>query len=188
MNKRKVGILVGSLRKASQSRRLALTLQALAPESLMFEFVDLNGLELYNQDLDDEGNPPAAWVRFRETARQLDAVLFVTPEYNRSVPAVLKNALDIGSRPVGQSVWNGKPCAVVSVTPGALGGFGANHHLRQSLVSLNMPVLQQPEAYIGNVRTLFDADDHLVSDKTREFFQSIMDAFTRWISINLNAR
>ncbi len=186
MNQIKVGILVGSLRRNSYSRQVAATLRTLAPNSLELEFIEIGNLEMYNQDLDDGGIPPAAWVRFREAVHKLDAVLFVTPEYNRSVPAALKNALDVGSRPSGQSVWNGKPAAVVSVSPGALGGFGANHHLRQSLVFLNMPTMQQPEAYIGNVAALFDKDGNLISEKTREFFQMIMTAFEEWINTNLS--
>ena len=138
----------------------------LAPDSLKLEIVEIGGLPLYNQDLDD--NPPAAWIEFRERLKKYDGVLFVTPEYNRSVPGGLKNALDVGSRPYGKSVWDGKPCAVVSVSPGAIGGFGANHHLRQSLVFLNMPVLQQPEAYMGNAANLFDESGNLVNESARE--------------------
>jgi len=107
--------------------------------------------------------------------------LFVTPEYNRSVPAVLKNALDVGSRPYGSSVWDRKPGAVVSGSPGAIGGFGANHHLRQSLVFLNVPTMQQPEAYIGQVNKLFDEQGKLVSDGTRKFLQVFMQAFAHWV-------
>ena len=108
-------------------------------------------------------------------------MLFVTPEYNRSVPAVLKNALDIGSRPYGVSVWNRKPGAVVSSSPGAIGAFGANHHLRQALVFLNVPTMQQPEAYISHVDKLFDERDKLGSDGTRKFLQQFMQAFANWV-------
>ena len=108
-------------------------------------------------------------------------MLFVTPEYNRSVPGVLKNAIDIGSRPYGQSVWSGKPCAVVSASPGATGGFGANHHLRQSLVFLDMPAMQQPEAYIGGAYKLFDAEGNLSNEDTGRFFEKIMQSFAEWI-------
>jgi len=111
-------------------------------------------------------------------------VLFVTPEYNRSVPAALKNALDVGSRPYGQSVWNGLPGAVVSVSPGAIGGFGANHHLRQSLVFLNVPTLQQPEAYIGGVAKLLDEAGNLTHDDTRAFLEKFLQAFGAWIEAN----
>ena len=127
----------------------------LAPASLTLEIVEIGHLASYNQDLDKE--PPADWTALREKIRSMDAVLFVTPEYNRSVPGLLKNAIDIASRPPGQSAWSGKPGAVVSVSPGAMGGFGANHHLRQSLVFLNVPAMPQPEAYIGGADKLFDA-------------------------------
>jgi chromate reductase len=187
MIKRKVGVFVGSLRKNSYSRQVANTLRTLAPESLELEFIELSGLDMYNQDLDDDGIPPASWVHFRETLKNLDAVLFVTPEYNRSIPAVLKNAIDIGSRPYGKCLWDGKPGAVISVSPGALGAFGANHILRQSLVFVNVFTMQQPEAYIGNVAALYDHEGNLVIDKTRDFFKKIMAAFEAWIDTNLNA-
>jgi chromate reductase, NAD(P)H dehydrogenase (quinone) len=143
MENKKVAVLVGSLRKESISRKIAKALMELAPPSLEMEEVKIGELAMYNQDLDDEDNTPESWTSFRELMRKFDAVLFITPEYNRSVPAVLKNALDVGSRPYGKSIWNGKPGAVVSVTPGTLGAFGANYHLRQSLVFLNIPTMLQ---------------------------------------------
>ncbi len=179
-----VGIFVGSLRKASFNRKIARALTALAPKSLRLEIIEIGDLPIYNQDLDDEGNPPAAWQSFRRKVAALDAVLFVTPEYNRSVPAVLKNALDVGSRPYGQSVWNSKPGAVVSASPGQLGGFGANHHLRQSLVFLNVPTLQQPEAYIGGVASLFDEEGKLTNPETEKFLSDFVLAFAKWVSVN----
>ena len=121
-----VAVIVGSLRRDSFSKKIAHALVDLAPEGLRFDFVDLAGLSMYNQDL--EATPPSDWTTFRERVRAADAVLFVTPEYNRSVPGVLKNAIDVGSRPYGQSVFSGKPAAVLSTSPGAMGGFGANHH------------------------------------------------------------
>ena len=111
----------------------------------------------------------------------------VTPEHNRSVPAALKNALDVGSRPYGQSAWNGKPGAVVSASPGAIGGFGANHHLRQSLVFLNVPTMAQPEAYIGSADKLFDESGKLINDGTRKFMQQFMQAFSAWITANVKS-
>jgi chromate reductase len=179
---RKVAVLIGSLRKASLNRRAALALAAVAPPELQFEFVEIGQLPLYNQDLDDA--PPAAWVAFREQVKAADAVLFVSPEYNRSVPAPLKNAIDVGSRPYGKSVWNGKPGAVVTVAPGAIGGFGANHHLRQSMVFLNVPMMQQPEAYIGGADKLFDDAGNVTNDGTKKFFATIMRAFADWIEAN----
>ena len=109
-------------------------------------------------------------------------MLFVTPEYNRSVPGLLKNAIDVGSRPYGQSVWGGKPAAVMSVSPGALGAFGANQHIRQSFVFLDMPILQQPEAYIGGAAKLFDEQGRMTSEDTREFVRKFMAAFAQWIA------
>jgi chromate reductase len=178
---RTVAVLVGSLRKDSLNRKAADALTALAPAGLAFERIEIGDLPLYNPDLDTPGETPVAWTRFRDQMRPAAAVLFVTPEYNRSVPAALKNALDVGSRPYGASVWSGKPAAVMSVSPGAIGGFGANHHLRQSLVFLDMPPLQQPEAYVSHAADLFGSDGGLVSDGTRKFFQSFVDAFAAWI-------
>ena len=174
-----VCVLVGSLRKASFNRMLANALISVAPPSMNLEIVEVGQLPLYNQDLDTD--PPAPWTALRQRVKAADAVLFVTPEYNRSVPAVLKNALDVGSRPYGSSVWDRKPGAVVSSTPGAVGAFGANHHLRQSLVFLNVPTMQQPEAYFGRVDKLFDEYGQLTSDGTRKFLQEFMLAFANWV-------
>jgi chromate reductase len=174
-----VCVLVGSLRKASFNAMLANALISLAPSSLKLDIVEIGQLPFYNQDLDTDA-PPAPWTAFRQRIKAADAVLFVTPEYNRSVPAVLKNALDVGSRPYGASVWDRKPGAVVSSSPGAIAAFGANHHLRQSLVFLNVPTLQQPEAYISHVDKLFDEHGKLVSDGTGKFLQQFMQAFANW--------
>ncbi|MGA3127958.1 MAG: NAD(P)H-dependent oxidoreductase [Candidatus Korobacteraceae bacterium] len=177
-----VAVIVGSLRKGSINRQVANALAELAPASLKLTIIEIGHLPIYNSDLDE--NPPAAWTTFRERIRTADAILLVTPEYNRSVPAALKNALDVGSRPYGKSVWNGKPGAVVSASPGAIGGFGANHHLRQSLVFLNVPAMQQPEAYIGGADKLFDANGKLANDGTCAFLRSFMQAFASWITAN----
>ena len=176
---RTVGVFIGSLRRASFSRRIADALAALAPATLRFHTVEIGDLPLYNQDLETD-TPPPSWVAFRERARTLDAVLFVTPEYNRSVPGALKNALDVGSRPSGKSVWDGKPGAVVSVAPGALGAFGANHHLRQALVYLNVPTLQQPEVYLGGVAKAWDGTGALTPE-VRDFLQRFVTSFAAWI-------
>ena len=176
---RDVAVLVGSLRQASLNRKVANAVRALAQGSLALEIVEIGDLPLYNDDL--EANVPAAWARFRERVRKADAVLFVTPEYNRSVPGLLKNAIDVGSRPYGQSVFSKKPTAVISVTPGALGAFGANHHLRQSLVFLDMPALQQPEAYIANAGKMFDENGTLTNDDMRAFLLKYVEAFATWI-------
>jgi chromate reductase, NAD(P)H dehydrogenase (quinone) len=175
-----VCVLVGSLRKASFSRMLANALISLAPASLKLDIVEIGQLPFYNQDMETDP-APAPWTAFRERIKAADAVLFVTPEYNRSVPAVLKNALDVGSRPYGSSVWDRKPGAVVSSSPGAIAAFGANHHLRQSLVFLNVPTLQQPECYLSHVDKLFDEHGELASDGTGKFLQQFMQAFANWV-------
>ncbi len=179
---RDVVVLVGSLRKESLNRKMALALRTMAPPSLKLEIVEIADLPLYNQDL--EASPPPASMAFKARVRKADAVLFITPEYNRSVPGALKNAIDVGSRPKAQSAWDGKPCAIVSVSPGAIGAFGANHHLRQSLVFLNMPAMQQPEAYIGGAEKLFDAQGNLTADSTRAFMEKFLAAFVTWIDRN----
>jgi len=178
----RVAVLVGSLRKESFSRKVARALVELAPSSLALEIEEIGGLPLYNQD--DDANPPEASARFKQRIMDAGAVLFVTPEYNRSVPGVLKNAIDIASRPYGKSAWNGKPGGVVSCSPGAIGAFGANHHLRQSLVFLNVPVLQQPEAYVGGIDKAFDSAGKLVDAAKREFLQKYMQAYAAWVERN----
>ena len=181
-----VAVLVGSLRKASLNRKLAQALIAMAPPSLALKIVEIGDLPLYNQDSEDP--PPATWADFRKAIAGSDAVLFITPEYNRSVPSALKNAIDVGSRPYGKSAWAGKPGAVISVSPGAIGAFGANHHLRQSLVFLNMPVLQQPEAYIGGAGDLFDDAGALKKPETKQFLDKFLAAFAAWIEKTAAAR
>jgi chromate reductase len=180
---RDVAVFVGSLRRESLNRKVANALVELAPSSLKPVIVEIGELPLYNQDSED--NPPAAWIAFRQRVRAAEAVLFVTPEYNRSMPAPLKNALDVASRPYGHNAWAQKPGAIVSASPGAIGGFGANHHLRQSLVFLNVPAMPQPEAYIGGAHKLFDADGKLANDGTRKFLRGFMDAFAEWIARNV---
>lgn len=183
MDVNKIAVLIGSLRKKSFNRKTANALIELSPKSIKLEIVEIAGLPMYNQDLDD--SPPNEWKAFRERLMAFDGVLFVTPEYNRSVPAVLKNAIDVGSRPYGKSVWNGKPAGVVSVSIGQIGGFGANHHLRQSLVFLNVPAMPQPEAYIGDAASLFDDKGHLIKESTREFMKTFLDSFSGWVTRNL---
>ncbi len=176
---RDVAVFVGSLRKESFNRKTALALAELAKPKLSLEIVEIRELPLYDQDLDP--TPPPQWVRLKDRIRAADAVLFVTPEYNRSVPGVLKNAIDVASRPYGQSAWSGKPGAVISVSPSALGGFGANHHLRQSLVFLDVPCMQQPEAYVGHAHELFDESGKLKNESTKKFLQDFVDSFAAWI-------
>lgn len=179
---KRIAVLVGSLREGSWTRKVAQAMGKIAKShGLDFDIVEIGDLPLYNEDLEGKATPQA-WTRFREQVKTADGVLFMTPEYNRSVPAALKNALDVGSRPYGSSVWDGKPGGVVSVSPGAMGGFGANHHLRQSLVFLNVPVLQQPEAYLGGAAGYFDEAGNLAKDDTRAFLDKYVVAFADWLS------
>lgn len=180
---KKIAVIVGSLRKDSLNRKLAKQLIALAPNSLELDIVEIGDLDLYNADL-DEGSVPTSWARFRDEMKNYQGVLFVTPEYNRSVPGVLKNAIDVGSRPYGKSIWSGKPGAIISVSPGAIGGFGANHHLRQSMVFLDVPLLQQPEAYIGKGEELFNDKGELVKEDTQKFMHSFMEKYADWVERN----
>lgn len=181
MSHKEVAVFVGSLRKASFSLRIAKALIGIAPPSLTLAIVDIGDLPLYNQDLETE-HAPTAWTAFRDRVRPMAGLLFVTSEYNRSVPAVLKNAVDVGSRPIGKSIWNRKPAAIVSTSPGAIGGFGANHHLRQSLTALGVPAMAK-EAYLGGVDKLFEAEEKLVP-ATSEFLGKFMHAFAEWIDRN----
>lgn len=181
-----ISVIIGSLRKDSWNRKLALSLIQLAPSALKMQIVEIGALPLYNQDPDDEGHPHKEWTSFRETIQPMDGVLFVTPEYNRSAPAPLKNAIDVGSRPYGKSIWSKKPCAIISASPGAIGGFGANHHLRQSLVFLDMPCMQQPEAYIGDVSHLFDEHHNIAKNETRDFLQHFMVSYANWVTTILS--
>lgn len=172
----KVGIIIGSLRKNSFSKQVADSVVPLFPEGFTTEFVEIGNLPLFNQDYEGDLGTPAEYTAFRNTIKGLDAVLFVTGEYNRSIPAPLKNALDVGSRPYGESAWNGKPAAIISQSPGTLAGFGANHHLRQVLTFLNMPIVQQPEAYIGSVHELLGENGKL-NEGTLDFLQGFVNEF-----------
>ncbi|UTY57544.1 NADPH-dependent FMN reductase [Massilia sp. erpn] len=184
MADKKIAVLVGSLRKESLNRKFAQELIAQAPAGLQLEIVEIGDLGLFNQDLDETGPLPAVWTAFRTKLKASDAILIVTPEYNRSVPGVLKNAIDIASRPYGHSIWDGKPVAVMSVSPGAIGGFGANHHVRQSMVSMNAPVMPAPEAYIGNAASLLGEDGKVNNDRTKELLQKFITAFSAWADTN----
>ena len=179
---RNVAVFVGSLRKESLSRKLANALIAMAPASLKLSIHEIGQLPLFNADF--EADPPPVVREFKDKLAAADAVLFVTPEFNRSVPGALKNAIDVGSRPYGKSAWSGKPGAIVSQSPGALAAFGANHHLRQSLVFLDVPCMQQPEAYIGNSAKLFDDKGNLTDESTRAFLTKFLQAFAQWIECN----
>jgi chromate reductase len=179
---RNIGVIVGSMRKASFNRRLAHALPALTPSSLHLAIIEIGAMPIYNQD--EEAAPPVSWTTFREAVKVADALLFLTPEYNRSIPSVLKNAIDVGSRPKGSNVYDGKPAAVISLSPGALGAFGANQHLRQSLMCLNVAAMPAPEAYIGGADKLFDEDNRIVVESTRHFLEKFMQVFAGWVERN----
>jgi len=174
-----VAAIVGSLRRDSHTRRLTEALARLAGESMRIEIVEIRDLSMYNQD--DEEFAPPAWVAFRTRIKRADGVLLATPEYNRSMPACIKNALDVGSRPRLENAWEGKPAAVISASPGMLGGFGANHHLRQCLVAVNARAMPFPEAYIGGSNSLFHAGGEFVNAATRELCVKFVRSFETWI-------
>lgn len=182
MSGMKIGILVGSLRKAAWTRKIAEQLIALAPAGVAMQIIDISKLPFYNED-EETATPPAAWTAFRNEVHGVDGVIFVTPEYNRSVSGVLKNAIDVGSRPYGKSIWNGKPCAIISSSVGAIGGFGANHHLRQMLVTLNAPCLQS-ETYLSFVNKLFNDNGKFVEEKTTDFIRGFVQSSTAWMTKN----
>jgi chromate reductase len=178
-NPKDIVVIIGSIRANSYSRMVGNALAAAAPEALKLELLDIGHLALYNQDLD--AKPPAEWVAFKERIQTADGFIFVTPEHNRSMPAALKNALDIASRPYGHNAWAGKPGLVVSQSPGAQGGFGAHHHLRQSLVFLNVLTLMQPEVYLSQSAGLFNEQGELTNDSTRGFLGKVMTTFADWV-------
>ncbi|HXD05038.1 MAG TPA: NAD(P)H-dependent oxidoreductase [Burkholderiaceae bacterium] len=185
MSSDRIAVIVGSLRAGSINRKLARALVGLAPKELELQFVEIGELPLYNADL--EANVPKPWADFRQQVGACAGVLFVSPEYNRSVPGVLKNAIDVGSRPYGKSVWSGKPAAVITASPGAVGGFGANQHLRQSFVFLDMPAMQQPEAYISGADKLFDAQGAITNPSTVDFLRGFMQRYAQWVQTHLKS-
>ena len=176
----RVGVIVGSLRSGAYTRMLARALPEVTPASLQLVDIGIGELPLYNYDLETK-TPPPAWTAFRTAVKATDAILFVTPEYNRSMPGALKNAMDVGSRPWGDSAWSGKPAGVISLTPGALGAMAANHHLRQVLLAVNLAAMPYPEAYIPGAETLFDEGGRLTNAETRKFLQQFMEAFAAWV-------
>jgi chromate reductase len=178
----RIAILVGSLREGSLNRRVARSICAIRGDNLDCQMVEIGDLPLYNQDLD--GNPPKEWVDLRDKIRPADGVLFVSPEYNRGIPGVLKNAIDVGSRPYGESVFDKKPAAIVTASPGSIGGFGSNHQIRQACVFLNMPVMQQPEAYLGHVTDdSFDESGCLKDGPLKDLIVTLAHAFHDWVDM-----
>lgn len=177
---RRVALVVGGLSRAAVSGRVARALVSIQPASLALERVEIGDLHFYNQDL-ETGSPPDSWVRFRDAIRAAEGILFVTPEYNRGIPAAVKNAVDVGSRPPPANVWKGKPLGIVSTSPGALGGFGANHQLRQNL-SFSAPVMMlMPEVYLGHATKVVNEDGTFADQGTREFLGKFLDAFGEWV-------
>ncbi|WP_426616004.1 NADPH-dependent FMN reductase [Bradyrhizobium sp. McL0616] len=172
--------IAGSLRKDSFSLKIANALAKLAPASLKLEVITPAGISFFNQDL--EGAPPADWLAFREKLQKSDGVLFVTPEYNRAIPGVLKNAIDVGSRPYGKSSFNGKPVGIISNSPGPLGGVSAAKTLQNILPGIAGPILQQPEIYLNAVGDAFDADGNLAKDSLKTVLQAYLDAFAAHVA------
>ncbi len=175
-----IAVIVGSLRKEAFSLTIAKALVKLAPDTLKLDIVTLDGLSFFNQD--HEASPPADWVKLRETIKAADGVLIVTPEYNRSIPGVLKNALDIASRPYGQSSLNGRPVGIIGNSPGAQGGVSAVKHLQQILPGISGPIMQQPEMYLGGVGDAFDDKGDLAKDSLRDFLKQYLVAWDKWVA------
>jgi chromate reductase len=181
MSQYQIAVIVGSLRKESFNRRLADALARLAPKAFAFKQLSIEGLPLYNQD--DDAQQAAAVKHFKAELTSSHGVLFVTPEYNRSIPGVLKNAIDHASRPYGQSAWSGKPAGVIGVSMGAIGTALAQQHLRNVLAYLNMPTLGQPEAFVHAKEGLFDAEGNIGPD-SRAFLQDWMDQYVAWVALH----
>nr|WP_296155060.1 NAD(P)H-dependent oxidoreductase [uncultured Peptoniphilus sp.] len=177
---KKIGLIVGSLRKESWNRKVAQVIKAMFPEGYEANFIEIGDLPLYNEDFEAPGMEPASYAPFREKVEASDGFIFFTPEYNRSVPPAIKNAIDVASRPYGESKWDGKPAAVASASIGTSGGMEGNMALRQNFIFTNIIPLQQPEVYLANVADLFDEKGEMV-EETKEFLQSFIDAFVQHV-------
>jgi chromate reductase len=180
MMARRVALIVGGLSRGALSGRVARALVSIQPASMALERLEIGDLPFYNQDLETD-SPPAPWVRLRDAIRTADGVLIVTPEYNRGIPGALKNAIDVGTRPPAANVWKEKPVAIVSTSPGALGGFGGNHQLRQNLSFSAPQIMLQPEAYLGQANKAVNEDGSFGDEKAREFLAKFLAAFGDWI-------
>src|SRR5579871_3260788 len=172
-------VIVGSLRKESFSLKIAHALAKLAPASLKLDVTTLNGISFFNQDL--EGNPPADWLAFREKLQKSNGVLFVTPEYNRAIPGVLKNAIDVGSRPYGKSSFNGKPTGIISNSPGPLGGVSAAKHLQNILPGISGPIMGQPETYLNGIGDAFNEKGELIKEPVQKILEQYLAAFAKFV-------
>jgi len=178
----RIGVILGSLQANGITRKIAHAMQHLVGDRLALEIVEIGDLPLYNPERDGAG--VVEWETFRQAVAPLDGILFLTPEYNRSIPAALKNAIDVGSRPYGASIWAKKPAGIISQSPGSIGGFGANHHLRQCLVFLDMPAMQQPEMYLSHAAALFDDAGMLVEGPGKGVLETFANAFEAWVQHN----
>jgi len=174
-----VVVIVGSLRKESFTLKIANALAKLAPDTSKLDVVTLHGLSFFNQDL--EATPPADWLAFREKIQKSAGVLFVTPEYNRSIPGVLKNAIDVASRPYGKSSFLGKPTGIISNSPGPLGGVSAAKHLQNILPGISGPILGQPEIYLNGVGDAFDDKGQLIKEALQKVLKQYVDAFAAFV-------
>ncbi len=181
MGKKTIGIFVGSARRDSFSKKIALAIAAMMPADFEMKMIAIDDLPLFNQDYDDDNATPEPWLRFREQVKALDGFLFVTPEYNRSMPPLLKNALDIASRPAGHNLWNDKPGAIFGVSPGGMGAFGSVNQLRQTLAFLNIHLLQQPEIYLANITNSLDEHGEIL-EKTTNYLEKAATAFAAWVN------
>src|ERR1700688_4562363 len=174
-----VVVIVGSLRKESFTLKIANALAKLAPETLKLDVVTLHGLSFFNQDL--EATPPADWLALREKIQKASGVLFVTPEYNRSIPGVLKNAIDVASRPYGKSSFIGKPTGIISNSPGPLGGVSAAKHLQNILPGISGPILGQPETHLNGVGDAFDDKGELTKEALQKVLQQYLEAYAAFV-------
>lgn len=172
-------VIVGSLRKESYTLKIANALAKLAPGTLKLDVITLHGISFYDQDI--EGTPPSDWLAFREKIQKSDGVLFVTPEYNRSIPGVLKNAIDVASRPPGKSSFLGKPIGLVGNAPGQLGGVSAIKHLQNILPSISGPIMGQPEIYLNGVGDAFDDKGHLIKESLQAVLKQYIDAYAAFV-------
>lgn len=180
MNQNQIGVIIGSLRKESYNRKLAHAIEKLAPDTFAFKHLEIGNLPLYNQDHD--ANQAEAVVQLKNEIKKMNGLLFITPEYNRSIPGVLKNALDNASRPYGTSAWAQKPAGIIGISPGAAGSALAQQHLRNILAYLDVPTLTQPEVFLQFKEGFFDASGNIANPDTKKFLQSWMERYVAWIS------
>lgn len=176
---KKVGIIVGSLRKEAYSKKVAQNLALMLPNEIIPEFIEIGTLPLFNEDLEDQG--VLEWTAFKSKITDADALLFVTPEYNRSIPGVLKNAIDVGSRPAGDNSWNGKPAMIISNSPGSIGGFGASQHLKQVALAVGMTIIQPAEVYLSRANALFAKNGLLNNDSLGRFLNQVITSLVQHI-------